>query len=215
MNLKEKIVKVPPSEEITNVFTHGVGLVLFFVGTIFLLVKAHDRHDTLEILSAYLFGGSLINLYLASTLYHAVSNPYYKGILHLGDHLSIFILIAGTYTPFLMVSLKNEIHISFIIIMWGIAFFGIIYKLFFFQKYKAISLALYLAMGWMAVFKLKTFYEYLPGQASSWILIGGLFYTIGTYFYTKEQIHYHHAIWHLFVLCGSACHFIAIYLYVY
>ena len=215
MNLKEKIVKVPPSEEIANVFTHGVGLLLFFTGTIFLLIKAHLNHESTAIFSAYIFGGSLINLYMASTLYHAVSNPYYKGILHLGDHLSIFILIAGTYTPFLLVALKDEIHVSFIIILWSIAGAGILYKMFFFGKSKAISLTMYLAMGWMAVFKLKTFYEYLPSQASIWIVIGGLFYSVGTYFYSKESIHYHHAIWHLFVLCGSASHFIAIYLYVY
>ncbi|MCG8308606.1 MAG: hemolysin III family protein [Cytophagales bacterium] len=215
MILKDKIVKVPPSEEIANVFTHGVGLVLFFVGAVFLLIKAHDRSDLLEIISAYVFCGSLINLYLASTLYHAVSNPYYKSILHFGDHLSIFILIAGTYTPFLLVTLKDKIHLSFIITMWSIAGAGILYKLLFFGKYKAVSLAIYLAMGWMAIFKLKTFYEYLPYQASIWILVGGLFYSIGTYFYSKESIRYHHAIWHLFVLCGSASHFIAIYLYVY
>ena len=215
MSLREKIVVVPISEEIANVLTHAIGVFLFLVGTIFLLIKAHNSHDSIKILSAYIFGGSLINMYLASTLYHAITNQKFKGMLHLGDHVSIFILIAGTYTPFLLVALGKHIHISFIIIMWCIAGAGIFYKMFFLGKYKAVSLIIYLSMGWMAVFKLKTFYEYLPIQASVWILIGGLFYSAGTYFYAKEKIHYHHAIWHLFVLCGSASHFIAIYLYVY
>jgi len=99
--------------------------------------------------------------------------------------------------------------------MWCFAGAGILYKVFFFGKYKAISLTIYLAMGWMAIFKAKTFYDYLPIQASIWILIGGLFYSVGTIFYSKKNMKYHHAIWHLFVLCGSASHFIAIYLYVY
>lgn len=215
MNLKDKIVLVPPSEELANVFTHLVGVILFSLGTIALVIKSYEQPDFWRILSAFVFGGSLINLYLASTLYHAVTNPNYKGILHLGDHVAIFILIAGTYTPFLLVGLKEHIHISFIIIMWCIAGAGILYKLLFFRKYKVVSLIIYLAMGWMAIFKISAFYEFLPVQASIWILIGGLFYSIGTIFYTKKSIKYHHAIWHVFVLCGSASHFIAIYLYVY
>ena len=215
MNLKDKIVFAPPSEEMANVLTHLVGIILFTFGTFALLIKAYQQPDSMRILSAYVFGGSLINMYLASTLYHAVDNPRFKGILHLGDHVSIFILIAGTYTPFLLVGLREHIHVSFIITMWGIAALGILYKMLFFRKYKAISLIIYLAMGWMVIFKIKTFYIFLPKETSIWILIGGLFYSIGTIFYSKKSIHYHHAIWHLFVLCGSASHFIAIYLYVF
>lgn len=215
MRLQDKIVNAPLSEEIANVLTHAIGIILFLIGTVFLLIKAHSSHDSMKIFSAYIFGGSLINMYLASTLYHAITNQKFKGILHLGDHVSIFILIAGTYTPFLLVALHEHIDISFIIIMWGIAGAGILYKMFFFGKYKAVSLFIYLAMGWMAIFKIKTFYEYLSVPAAIWILAGGLFYSIGTYFYAMKKIHYHHAIWHVFVLCGSACHFIAIYLFVY
>ncbi len=215
MALKDKIVHASPSEEIANVFTHLVGVILFAFGTFALLVKAYREPDTWRILSAYVFGASLINMYLASTLYHAIENPKFKGILHLGDHVSIFILIAGTYTPFLLVGLKDHVHVSFIIIMWCIAGAGILYKMLFFRKYKAVSLIIYLAMGWMAIFKIKTFYTFLSAEASIWILVGGLFYSIGTIFYSKRSIHHHHAIWHVFVLCGSASHFIAIYLYVY
>ena len=215
MNLKDKIVHVSPSEEMANVITHLVGVILFSLGSIVLLFKAYSQPDFWRIFSAFVFGGSLINLYLASTLYHAVTNPKFKGILHLGDHVAIFILIAGSYTPFLLVGLRDQVHISFIIILWCIAGAGILYKFLFFRKYKAVSLIIYLAMGWMAIFKIKTFYEFLPAQASIWILIGGLFYSIGTIFYIKKSIKYHHAIWHVFVLCGSASHFIAIYYYLY
>jgi len=215
LNLRDKGVKVPLSEEIANVFTHLVGVLLFLGCSVALIIKAHANPDFWKIISAYIFCGSLVNLYLASTLYHAVTNLTYKGILHLGDHVAIFFLIAGTYTPFLLVGLREHVHISFIIIMWCFAGAGILYKVFFFGKYKAISLTIYLAMGWMAIFKAKTFYDYLPIQASIWILIGGLFYSVGTIFYSKKNMKYHHAIWHLFVLCGSASHFIAIYLYVY
>lgn len=215
VTLENKVVNVPFSEELANAFTHGIGVILSILGTAALLIKAYSHHDHWEILSAYVFGGSLILLYSSSTLYHATSNLKLKGLLHVIDHAAIFVLIAGTYTPFLLVGLRNEIDVSFIIIMWCIAVAGIIYKLFNIKKYKLISTMIYLAMGWMAILKIDTFYEYLPIQASIWILIGGLCYSIGTIFYTREKIHYHHAIWHIFVLCGSVSHFIAIYLYVY
>lgn len=195
--------------------THAVGVLLFIAGSIALLIKAYSNGDFWQILSAYVYGGSLIILYLASTIYHAVTNPKWKNVFHLIDHSAIFMLIAGTYTPFLLVALREHVHISFIIIMWGIAAAGIIYKLFFLNKYRLVSTFIYLAMGWMAILKVKTFYNELPVQASIWILIGGLFYSLGTIFYSRESMRYHHAIWHLFVLCGSASHFIAIYLYIY
>lgn len=215
MNFENKVVKTPRSEEIANTLTHAIGVILCIIGAIALLIKSYASHDSLQINSAYIYCGSLLLLYLASTLYHAFSNPKLKGLFHVIDHSAIFVLIAGTYTPFLLVGLRDEIHLSFIIIMWSIAALGIIYKLFIIKKYKLISTLIYLAMGWMALFKIGTFYQYLPVQALVWILIGGLFYSLGTIFYTKESIRYHHAIWHLFVLCGSASHFIAIYLYVY
>jgi len=203
------------SEELANVFTHLVGFVLFLFCTIALVIKAYDHGDAWAVMSAIIFGGSLVNMYLASTLYHAVTRPSLKGILHFGDHVSIFILIAGTYTPFLLVGLRDQIDVSFMIIMWSIACLGILYKVFFFGKYKVVSLILYLAMGWMAILKAKTFYIYLPIEASIWIVIGGLFYSIGTVFYVSKKIPYNHAIWHIFVLCGSVSHFVAVYIYLY
>ncbi len=194
---------------------HGVGVVLFLAGSVALLIKAHLYHDLLAIISAWVYSISLVVLYLASTFYHYVSKPSFKNVFHLVDHCAIFLLIAGTYTPFLMVSLRNHIHYSFLIIVWAIAAVGIFYKVFMIKKFRLLSTLIYLAMGWMAIFKIDVFYKVLPAPALWWMLAGGLFYTIGTFFYSKEQIRYNHAIWHLFVLCGSACHYIAIYLYVF
>lgn len=215
MNLENKAVQTPRAEEIANTLTHAIGVLLGIIGSIALLIKAYNTHDLYQISSAYIFCISLILLYTASTLYHAFTDPALKGIFHVIDHAAIFVLIAGTYTPFLLVGLREEIHISFIIILWSIAAAGIIYKLFFIKKYNLVSTLIYLGMGWMAIFKLNDFYQHLPLQASIWILVGGLFYSIGTVFYIKDSIKYHHAIWHLFVLCGSISHYIAIYLYIY
>ncbi len=215
MNLESKVVKTPHAEEIANTLTHTIGVLLSSMGSVALLIKANHTHDPWQISSAYIFCASLILLYMASTLYHAFSDPKLKSLFHVIDHAAIFVLIAGTYTPFLLVGLKDEIHISFIIILWSIAAVGIIYKLFFIKKYNLISTFIYLGMGWMAIFKLHDFYQHLPLQASIWILVGGLFYSIGTVFYIKDALKYHHAIWHLFVLCGSISHYVAIYLYIY
>lgn len=215
MKQEQAGIPIRTSEEIANVLTHAVGVVLFLAGATALVIKAHLNDDSWQVLSAYIFGGSLVLLYAASTLYHAISDDRWKPAFHLVDHAAIYLLIAGTYTPFLLVALRDEVHISFILVMWGIAISGIVYKLFFLNKYRLVSTLIYLAMGWMAVLKINTFYTHLPIQASMWILAGGLFYSVGTIFYSKKSMQYHHAIWHVFVLCGSACHFIAIYLFVY
>jgi hemolysin III len=203
------------SEEKANVWSHATGLVLSLIGSGLLLYKAYLSEDFWKIFSAYVFGGSLILLYTSSTFYHAATDRKAKSILHLADHAAIFILIAGTYTPFLLVGLRSEVHISFIIIMWCIALSGIIYKVFMIKKYKMISTMIYLAMGWMALFKIGDFYRYLSVEALFWIVAGGLFYSVGTIFYSKTNWKYNHAVWHLFVLGGSISHFIAIYFYVY
>jgi hemolysin III len=202
-------------EEVANALTHAVGIILFLLGSIVLIIKGYVSHNVLKIYSAYVYGGSLVLLYTSSTIYHVISDTKWKRIFQRIDHSAIFILIAGTYTPFLLVALYDQVHISFIIIMWIIALSGIIYKFLPVKKIKLLSTLIYLAMGWMAIFKIRAFYDYLPIQALIWILIGGLFYSLGTIFYSKDRIPYHHAVWHIFVLCGSASHFIAIYLYIY
>ena len=215
MESNKKIEEATPSEEAANVLTHAVGTILFLLAGLFLVIKAHLHEEKLAVFSAYIFTSSLVFQYLSSTLYHAATKPKIKGLFHLIDHVAIFILIAGTYTPILLVALNPQVSPYFTVFMWGFALAGIIYKLFLFGKYRFISLTIYLAMGWMAIFIAKDFYETLPVQASIWILVGGLSYSIGTYFYSNRNMRYHHAIWHLFVLGGSVSHYIAIYLYVY
>ncbi len=215
--MSQNIHVSPPAikEEIANIYTHGFGVLLSIPASFLLLIKAYGHQDQQEIVSAYIFGWSLVILYLASTLYHASSRPKVKAIFKVLDHAAIFLLIAGTYTPFVLVGLKDKINVSFIIIMWSIAIGGIIFKLIAIGKYEKISLLIYLAMGWMAIFKGFTFYRFLSGGALMWIVIGGICYSIGTIFYANKRMAYHHSIWHIFVLCGSASHFISIYFYVY
>ena len=203
------------NEETANAYTHAIGGLLFLLGCVALIVKAYMSGNVLKIFSAYVYGFSLVLLYGASTSYHTTTDPKTKALLQKLDHSAIFILIAGTYTPFLLVALYNYIDISFFITMWSIAMFGVVYKLLAIKKIKLLSTAIYLAMGWMAVFKVKAFYTHLPVQAAVWVLAGGLFYSLGTIFYSMERLPYHHAIWHIFVLCGSISHFVAIYFYVF
>jgi hemolysin III len=210
-----KEAKSLSSEEIANTMTHTIGVMIFIIGSVALLKKSYNSQNPWQIYSAYIYCASLVLLYSASTLYHFFTNTKLKELFHVIDHSAIYILIAGTYTPFLLVGLRDEIHISFIIIMWSIALFGIVYKLFMIKKFKLISTLIYLGMGWMAIIKLNTFYHHLSSQTLIWILIGGLFYSIGTIFYSNKRIWHHHAIWHIFVLFGSISHYIAIYFYVY
>ena len=202
-------------EEKANMLTHAAGVILFLIGSTVLLIKAYSYFDLQAIVSAWIFSISLVLMYSASTLYHYVANPNYKTLFKLIDHCAIYVLIAGTYTPLLMVSMRNHIHYSFLITMWVIAASGILYKVLMIKKYRLLSTLIYLAMGWMAIFKIHVFYQVLPGAALLWILLGGLFYTAGTIIYSKENIRYNHAIWHLFVLGGSMCHYIVVYQYVF
>jgi hemolysin III len=178
-----KEVKLLSSEEIANTMTHAIGVMIFIIGSVALLKKSYNSQNPWQIYSAYIYCASLVLLYSASTLYHLFTNAKLKELFHVIDHSAIYILIAGTYTPFLLVGLRDEIHISFIIIMWSIALFGIVYKLFMIKKFKLISTLIYLGMGWMAIIKLNTFYHHLSSQALIWILIGGLCYSVGTIFY--------------------------------
>ncbi|NJN24487.1 MAG: hemolysin III family protein [Cyclobacteriaceae bacterium] len=201
--------------ELLNAVTHAIGALGFFFCMVALLFKAYDAQDGWKIFSAYVYGVSLVLMYLASAFYHAAQSPGIKRVLHLLDHSAIFVLIAGSYTPFLLVGLRTHIHISFIITMWAIALVGIIYKVVLIGKYRLFSTFIYLAMGWMVMLKIHVFYRYLPEMTIWWIVIGGLFYSMGTFFYIHRKLTYSHAYWHLMVLGGSASHFIAIYYYVY
>ncbi|MBD0401041.1 hemolysin III family protein [Flammeovirga sp. EKP202] len=196
-------------EEIWNTITHAIGVLLSIVGLLFLLLKANTPFDYLVY---SVFGASMIILYLSSTLYHLIAFTKLKQFLRKLDHSGIYLLIAGTYTPFALLSLENDGGVTIAIIVWTIAFIGMIYKLFFKIKYEWISVTLYVGMGWIAVFKLGALYQELG--AGFWLMIaGGVAYTLGVLFYVWEKLKYNHAIWHLFVLAGSILMYLSIYLY--
>ena len=203
------------AEEIANSISHGIGCLLGIVGLVLLLIQAGENQaGALTITSYSLYGGSMILLFLASTLYHAI--PYQKAKYWLKkiDHSAIYLLIAGTYTPFLLVGLKSPLAHGLMVVIWALALLGIVFKLAFAHRFKALSLTTYLLMGWLSLIVLYQMVTRLP-SGSVWLLAaGGVIYSLGVIFYVSKRIPYNHAIWHGFVLAGCLCHFFAIYCYV-
>ncbi|AST70772.1 hemolysin III family protein [Kosakonia cowanii] len=203
------------AEEIANSISHGIGLVFGIVGLVLLLGQAVDAHaNTLAITSYALYGGSMILLFLASTLYHAIPHPRAKIWLKKFDHCAIYLLIAGTYTPFLLVGLDSPLARGLMVVIWGLALLGILFKLTIAHRFKVLSLVTYLAMGWLSLVVIYQLATRLSPGGVTLLAVGGLIYSLGVIFYVCKRIPYNHAIWHGFVLGGSVCHFLAIYLYV-
>lgn len=201
-------------EEIANSITHGIGAVLSVAGLTLLVVLAAIYGDVWRIVSFSIYGTSLFLLYLASTLYHSIQQPKIKRVLRIFDHAAIYLLIAGTYTPFMLVSLRGPWGWSFFGIIWGLAFLGIAFKAFFIGRYEKLATAAYVLMGWLCIAAFKEMLATLSPGGMAWVIAGGIVYTLGVIFYAWEKLPYNHAIWHLFVLGGSICHFFAILLYV-
>lgn len=200
-------------EEIFNSVTHGVGIALACVGFGILLILSSVRGDAWAVVSSSIYCFTLFVLYLASTLYHAISNRSVKGVLRILDHCSIFILIAGTYTPFTLITLRGPLGWSLFGVVWGAAIIGIILNAVDIKKFSKLSMVCYVAMGWVIVFAIKPLYQSLQLPGLILLVAGGLSYTVGIIFYAKDH-KYMHAIWHLFVLAGSVCHYLCIALYV-
>lgn len=201
-------------EEIANSITHGIGTLLAIIGLGVLTAFAASRGDTWHIVACSVFGATLIFSYLASTLYHSIQHPSAKGILRALDHAAIFLLIAGTYTPFTLVSLRGAWGWSLFGIVWGFALIGIICETTFAKKMAILRVATYIAMGWVVVFAARPLMANLAPGGLLLLLLGGLSYTGGVIFYAWRKLPYSHAIWHLFVLMGSTFHFFAILWYV-
>ncbi|MBK0032303.1 hemolysin III family protein [Erwinia sp. S43] len=203
------------AEEIANSISHGVGCLFGIIGLVLLLTQAiESRAGALAITSYSLYGGSMILLFLASTLYHAIPHQRAKYWLKKLDHSAIYLLIAGTYTPFLLVGLKSPLAHGLMVVIWSLALAGIVFKLAFAHRFEALSLVTYLLMGWLSLIVIYQMVTKLPA-GSVWLLAaGGVIYSLGVIFYVAKRIPYNHAIWHGFVLGGSLCHFFAIYLYV-
>ncbi|MBK4716318.1 MULTISPECIES: PAQR family membrane homeostasis protein TrhA [Tenebrionibacter/Tenebrionicola group] len=203
------------AEEIANSISHGVGLVFGIVGLVLLLVQAADTNAGVMAITSYsLYGGSMILLFLASTLYHAIPHERAKRWLKKLDHCAIYLLIAGTYTPFLLVGLKSPLAKGLMIVIWSLALLGILFKLTVAHRFKILSLATYLVMGWLSLIVVYQLAMKLDIGGVTLLAIGGIVYSLGVIFYVCKRIPYNHAIWHGFVLGGSVCHFLAIYLYV-
>lgn len=203
------------AEEIANSVSHGIGLVFGIVGLVLLLIQAVGQGaDGLAITSYSLYGGSIILLFLASTLYHAIPSPRAKPWLKKFDHCAIYVLIAGTYTPFLLVGLNSPLAHGLMVVIWSMALLGVIFKLAFAHRFEALSLITYLVMGWLSLVVIYQLAMTLSIGGVTLLAVGGAVYTLGVIFYACNRIPYNHAIWHGFVLGGSVCHFLAIYLYV-
>ncbi|MDF2155098.1 hemolysin III family protein [Vibrio sp. CAU 1672] len=203
------------AEELANTFTHGLGMIFGIVGLILLLVKAADSQaDTLTITSLAVYGASMILLFLASTLYHAIPYPQAKRWLKTFDHSAIYLLIAGSYTPFLLVSLRTPLAIGLMIVIWTIALLGIIMKVAFVYRFKKFSLVTYLVMGWLSLIVIYQLAVTLEIGGLTLLALGGIVYSLGVIFYVAKRIPFNHAIWHGFVLAGCVCHFFAIYWFV-
>jgi hemolysin III len=189
-------------------------LILSVVALILLVVYSSIYGTVWHITSFAIFGASLIVLYAASTFYHYSQRPKLRSKLNILDHAAIYVLIAGTYTPFTLVVLKGWIGWTIFGISWGLAFIGIVLKLFYTGRYDKISTFAYVLMGWVVIFAIKPLIENFPLKGLIWLFAGGIFYTIGAVLYSFKRLNYNHAIFHIFVLLGSFCHFMAVFFYV-
>ena len=197
-------------EKKLNFITHGIGLVLSVIGLFYLVEKSILYPKSFNLISSLVYGISLIVMYASSTIYHYYIDSKYSRILQKIDHISIYLLIAGSYTPGLLLKLKYSLGFEILIIIWLLAFIGIIHKIFFFNYLKKASLIIYLFMGWLIVIDFNAVLESFSSNSIFFMVLGGLLYTIGTFFYSLDKLKYNHVIWHLFVLGGSACHYILI-----
>jgi hemolysin III len=204
-----------PAEERINISSHALGLALSIVALLLLVLRARSYDNALYTLSFSVFGASLICLYLASTLYHSAKTQRLRTRLRIVDHATIYILIAGTYTPFCLITLSGPTGWAVFAVSWGLAAAGLVLKLFFTGRFQLLSTLMYVFMGWIVIFVVKPMIANLPLEGLVWLIVGGISYTTGAVIYSIKKIPFNHAIFHLFVLAGSFCHFIAVYQYVY
>ena len=213
MNVKS-VKYYPPLEEKINIGSHLLGLLLSVVGMVLLMVQAFKNGSLVYQLACTVYGLSMIALYAASSIYHSRKTPHIRIRMRVVDHAAIYLLIAGTYTPFMMITLSGTLGYSILAAAWGMALIGITIKIFYTGHFEVLSTALYLLMGWAIVFAIKPLAENLPAEGLFWLMAGGVAYTVGAILYAIKKIPFNHAIFHLFVLTGSICHFIAVYFYV-
>jgi hemolysin III len=197
-------------EEIANALTHGVGATAALAGGAVLVALAARFGDGWQLIGAIVFGVCLLLLYVASTLYHAIQHPVAKARLKVFDHCAIYLLIAGTYTPFTLIGLRGALGWWLFVAIWTLALAGIVFKLFFTGRFKLLSTLIYVAMGWLVLAAIMPVFRALDGWTFGWLLAGGVCYTLGTVFYHRPSMRYSHAVWHMFVIAGSVCHYVSV-----
>ncbi len=197
-------------EELANALTHGLGALAALVGSGVMVALVARYGDGWQLTGAIVFGLTLVALYVASTWYHALRDPHAKARVKVFDHCAIYLLIAGTYTPFTLVGLRGPWGWGLFTAIWTLAMAGVVFKLFYTGRFKLLSTSIYIAMGWLVIVAIRPLWAALDAWTLGWLLAGGLCYTLGTVFYHRPSLRYSHAIWHLFVLAGSVCHYIAV-----
>ncbi len=199
------------AEERINISSHGLGLLLSIAALVVLCTKANSA---LEIVSVSVYASSMMALYAASTIYHSATNPTFRSRMRIVDHAMIYVLIAGTYTPFSLIVLKGAIGWGIFAISWTMAVIGITIKIHYTGHFNRVSTAMYVFMGWIIVFAIKPLIAGMPAEGLTWLFAGGISYTLGALFYSIKMLPFGHAIFHVFVLAGSACHFVSVYFFV-
>ncbi len=207
-------VDYPPREELANRLTHGLGAALSMAGLVLLVVFSSQHGDAWHVASTAIFGAALVLLYTSSTLYHTFRRERLRRLLQKFDHAAIFLLIAGTYTPFLLVTLRGPWGWSLFGVVWSLAIAGVALKFKYAGRFRLVSTLIYLVMGWLVMVAIKPLIAALPAGGLSLLVAGGLCYSGGAMIYLWKRLPYHHAIWHLFVLAGSGCHWAAVFVYV-
>jgi hemolysin III len=205
-----KLRELTKGEEITNAILHGIGLGLAIAALVVLIVFANINGNVWHIVSFSIYGSTLVILYLASTLYHSFPKGKTKDIFRIIDHSCVYLLIAGTYTPLTLIAIRGTLGWTIFGVIWGIAIIGIVFKIFFIKKFIVLSTILYIVMGWLIVIAIKPLTAVMSNASLNLLLIGGILYTVGTISYGLQRYKYNHAIWHLFVLAGSICHFFTV-----
>ncbi|MBB4826055.1 hemolysin III [Sporosarcina luteola] len=200
------------NEELWNAITHGIGFAVSIPALVFLILSGIEKGEAIAVVSFSIFGVSMLLLFLMSTLLHSMPKKY-KRLFSIFDHSAIYILIAGTYTPYLLVTIQGTLGWTLFGIIWGLAAAGILFKVFFIHRFEYVSLVFYIIMGWLIIFAIKPLYQNIPFTGFLLLVAGGILYTVGAYFYAARHIPYNHAIWHLFVLAGSASMYCSVLFY--
>lgn len=214
LDLHERLVYYSKAEELVNRCTHGFGALLSVVGVIALISLAAGEGDTYRLVSASIYGGAMVTFYSLSTAYHSVRKPYVRYVFRILDHVSIYLMIAGSYTPFALVTLRGAWGWTMMGVVWGLGTVGAVLKIFTIHRLRFIGPLLYIALGWSVVVAFKPLSAALATEGLLLLFAGGVAYTVGVVFFLWDRLPFNHAIWHLFVLTGSACHFGAIFYYV-